>query len=87
MSWMIYLEISSLRYNPLVNELLRILSETQEELTISFQTVDGFHCLVNLVVQTLRNKEEDKRIECGSLDSLVNVNKQRNFYTRIYEQE
>ena len=48
------LKITSLRYDPFVDELLGVLCKTQEKFSICFQLVDGFNCLVNLVIQALK---------------------------------
>lgn len=48
-----HLQISRLRDDPLVNELLRIFSETQEKFSIRFQRIYRFDGFVNFVVQAL----------------------------------
>jgi len=56
------LKITSLRYDPFVDELLGVLCKTQEKFSICFQLVDGFNCLVNLVIQALKiNNKTDYR--------------------------
>lgn len=47
------LQISGLRDDPFVDELLRILGETQEEFAVRLQLVDSLDSLVDLVIQTL----------------------------------
>lgn len=47
------LQISGLRYNPFVYELLRILREAQEKFAIRLQLIYRLDGLVNLVVETL----------------------------------
>lgn len=48
-----YLKITRLRDDPFVDELLRILGETKEELSVRLQLVDGLDSLVDFVVQPL----------------------------------
>jgi hypothetical protein len=55
---MTHLKITSLRYDPFVDKLLRILCKTEKEFSICLQLVDGFNCLMYLVIQALQMKEK-----------------------------
>ena len=43
-----YLKIPCLGDEPVVDEFLRLLRKTQEEVTIDLQLVNSFHCVVDL---------------------------------------
>lgn len=60
------LKITSLRYDPFVDELLGVLCKTQEKFSICFQLVDGFNCLMNLIIQALKmkNKTDERGATC-----------------------
>ena len=70
------LQVSALRFQPLVDEQLGIFRITQEELPTGLQAIDRLHSLVDLVVQRLdlllggRGKQEVVHL---SLESVVNL--------------
>ena len=69
-------EVSGLGLEPLVDEQLRVLGEAEEELSAGLETVDGLHCLMDLVVQGLnlllggRGQQEVVHL---SLESVINL--------------
>ena len=65
------LEVPRLGLEPLVDEQLRILGEAEEELPAGFETVDGLHRLVDLVVQRL-----DLLLRCGRQQKIVHLSLQ-----------
>lgn len=44
----VYLQISALRLEPVLDEVLRIIAEAQHEVSLSLQLVDVLNCLMNL---------------------------------------
>lgn len=48
-----HLQVSRLRDDPLVNELLRVFGKTEEKFSIRFKRIYRFHCFVNFVIEAL----------------------------------
>lgn len=71
-----YLQVSSLRHDPLMDELLRILCKAEEEFPVGFQLIDRVHCFVNLRVQPLNlllTGRTQKEVVHLSLEGVINL--------------
>lgn len=44
-----YLEVSALRLEPVLDELLRVVTEAEHEVSLGLQLVDGFNSLMDLM--------------------------------------
>lgn len=45
----VYLEVSALRLEPVLDEVLRVVTEAEHEVSLGLQLVDGFNSLMDLM--------------------------------------
>lgn len=50
----VYLQVSALRLEPVLDELLRVVTEAEHEVSLGFQRVDGFNSVVDLAMENVR---------------------------------
>lgn len=51
---LVYLQVSALRLEPVLNELLGVVTEAQHEVSLGLQSVDGFNSLVDLMMKNVK---------------------------------
>ena len=62
-----YLEIPALGSKPFIDKLLRVVREAQIKLSLKFDAVNLFYCLVNLLITAFMNLLRNKSFKISHL--------------------